>query len=107
MVQLTFINDAGDERTVDAHGGISLMEIAVRNQVDGIDAICGGACCCATCHVYVDADWSDRVGLVGENEAALLETITDRRFNSRLSCQITVTEELDGLTVRTPGIRSG
>lgn len=78
------------------------MQAAVINGVPGIDADCGGACSCATCHVYVNEDWLETVGGVNPTEDAMLSLSPDRQPNSRLSCQIPVTEELDGLVVTTP-----
>ena len=78
------------------------MEAAVVNDVEGIDADCGGACACATCHVYIDQDWTAIVGPAEELEAEMLDVAEEVKENSRLSCQIKITEELDGLIVRTP-----
>ena len=78
------------------------MLAAVSNGVPGIDADCGGSCSCATCHVYVNEDWLSRVGIMNPIEEAMLSLSTDRNDNSRLSCQIPVTEDLDGLIVTTP-----
>jgi 2Fe-2S ferredoxin len=78
------------------------MQAAVRSGVPGIDADCGGSCSCATCHVYVDEAWLEKVGLLSPTEEAMLSLSTDRKDNSRLACQIEVTEELDGLVVTTP-----
>jgi 2Fe-2S ferredoxin len=81
---------------------MSVMEGAVRNGVPGIDAECGGACACATCHVYVDPTWQQKTGAQQELEAGMLDFGADVQPNSRLSCQIRVTEELDGLVVYLP-----
>lgn len=102
MVNVTFISPQGDARTVDASAGASLMEAAVANNIPGIDADCGGACSCATCHVYIAAEWVDRVGKQGPLERSMLEFAEDVRPNSRLSCQVIVDEALDGITVETP-----
>ena len=102
MVALSFTDPAGGCRTVDGVIGASVMESAVLAGLDGIAADCGGACSCATCHVYVDADWLDRVGPLGECEDALLDLVSDRRTGSRLSCQLTLTPDLDGLAVTIP-----
>jgi ferredoxin, 2Fe-2S len=82
--------------------GTSVMQGAVTNSVRGIIGDCGGACSCATCHVYVDPAWLDKVGEKSETEAALLEEVCDGQSNSRLSCQIKVSPELEGLVVRVP-----
>lgn len=102
MPKITFIDFQGSERVIDAVVGDSLMETALSNDVPGIDADCGGACACATCHVYIDADWVDAVGELDELEAEMLDVAEEVQENSRLSCQITVTEEMDGLIVSTP-----
>lgn len=78
------------------------MEAAVGNQVPGIDADCGGACACATCHVYIDEAWTARVGPPDAMEESMLDFVNEKRAASRLCCQINVTEEIDGLVVRIP-----
>lgn len=78
------------------------MEVAVQNAVPGIEGICGGSCACATCHVYVDPDWSERTGPASDMEKSMLELASDVEASSRLSCQIRITQELDGLIVRMP-----
>ena len=102
MPKITFIDVKGTARTVEAESGSTVMEAAVRNSIPGIEAECGGACACATCHVYVEADWLDKVGKPEPMEEDMLDFAHDVRANSRLSCQIKVKPELDGLTVRTP-----
>lgn len=102
MVNIKFIDHAGDEYPVEVAPGRSLMQAAVSNGVPGIDADCGGSCSCATCHVYVDEQWLAKVGEANPTEDAMLSLSTDRKDNSRLSCQIQVTEELEGLIVTTP-----
>lgn len=102
MVNILFIDHGGDEYPVEVTPGRSLMQAAVSNGVPGIDADCGGSCSCATCHVYVDEKWLAKVGEVNPTEDAMLSLSTDRKDNSRLSCQIQVTEELEGLVVTTP-----
>ncbi len=102
MVNVTFIEHDGSEHKVVAKEGDSLMQAAVSNGVPGIDADCGGSCSCATCHVYVQENWLDRVGSVNPTEEAMLSLSTDRQDNSRLSCQIKLSEDLDGLIVNTP-----
>jgi 2Fe-2S ferredoxin len=87
---------------VDITTGHSVMEAAVKHVVPGIDADCGGACACATCHVYVDPAWQEKVGKPSEEEEMMLDFAEEVADNSRLSCQITVTDELDGLIVRIP-----
>jgi ferredoxin, 2Fe-2S len=102
MAKITYIEFNGNEHVVDLQTGHSVMQGAVSNGVHGIIGDCGGACSCATCHVYVDPAWIDRVGRKSDAESALLEEVCDGQANSRLSCQIKSTEELDGLVVRLP-----
>lgn len=102
MVKITFVQPDGTEQVVDATPGMTVMEAAKLNLVPGIEAECGGACACATCHVYVDEQWRDKTGESSEMEEDMLDFAFDVREESRLSCQIKVTEELDGLVVRVP-----
>jgi ferredoxin, 2Fe-2S len=102
MPKITFIEHDGAVHTVDAELGATVMETALRNDVSSIVAECGGGCTCATCHVYVDEAWIEKTGLPSEQEETELDAAFDVRPNSRLSCQIKVTQELDGLVVRTP-----
>lgn len=102
MANLTYIEHNGTRHDVEVESGLSVMEGAVRNLVPGINADCGGACACATCHVYVDAAWQATVGGPSEMEAAMLEVVDDRREGSRLSCQICISDALDGLVVELP-----
>lgn len=102
MAKITYIEFGGKEHVLDLAPGMSLMQGATTNDVRGIIGECGGVCSCATCHVYVDPAWLGKVGETGANEAALLEEVCDAQPNSRLSCQIKVTEDLDGLVVRLP-----
>ena len=102
MAKIIYIDINENQRVVDVEPGISVMQAAVGESVRGIIGDCGGACSCATCHVYVDAAWISKVGKMESSEAALLEEVCDVKSNSRLSCQIKVTDELDGLVVRLP-----
>jgi 2Fe-2S ferredoxin len=102
MPKITFIDAAGASRAVEAEVGSTVMETAIRNSVPGIDAECGGACACATCHVYVEAEWFEKVGAPSQMEEDMLDFAFEVRPNSRLSCQIKVSDELDGLVVTTP-----
>ena len=102
MAKITYIEFNGKRRELDIETGQSVMRGAGSNDWQGILADCGGACSCATCHVYVDPAWLDRVGESGDMEAILLEEVCDPQPNSRLSCQITVTDALDGLVVQLP-----
>ena len=107
MPTVTFILKDASRRTVETPNGESLMETATTHAVPGIDAICGGYCNCATCHVYVDDAWVDRLDPPSEDEEDMLEsTAAERRPSSRLSCQIKVTAELDGLVVAMPARQS-
>jgi 2Fe-2S ferredoxin len=100
MPTITFIDPDGTTHKVAAEIGSTVMETAMRNDVPGIIASCGGSCACATCHVYVDDAWLAKTGERSTEEEDMLDTAIDMRPNSRLSCQITVTEEFDGLTVQ-------
>jgi ferredoxin, 2Fe-2S len=102
MPKVTYIEFDGVTHSVDAEIGATMMETALRAGVSSIVAECGGSCSCATCHVYVDEAWVERVGPPTDEEADQLDAAFDVRPNSRLSCQITVIEELDGLVLRTP-----
>ena len=102
MAKITYIDFGGTARTIEVKNGLSVMEGAVKNNVPGIDADCGGACACATCHVYVDEAWRDKVGGPSAMEESMLDFAENVEPSSRLSCQIKVTDALDGLTVRTP-----
>lgn len=102
MAKITYIEFNGSEHTIEAGSGENVMTAAIKNLVPGIDADCGGACSCGTCHVFVDDAWLDKVGPPGEFEEPMLDLNPDRAANSRLSCQIDVTDELDGLVVRIP-----
>lgn len=102
MTTITYIEHDGTEHTVEATDGLSVMENAIRNMVPGIDADCGGACACATCHVYVDPAWEAKTGERSSMEQSMLDFASDVKDTSRLSCQIKVSSELDGLIVRLP-----
>ena len=102
MTKITFIDAAGQSRTVEAEDGSTVMETALKNAIPGIEAECGGACACATCHVYVEDSWMERLGKPEQMEEDMLDFAFDVRPTSRLSCQIKVRAELDGLTVTTP-----
>lgn len=102
MPQVTFIEHNGTEHVIDADSGRSVMNAAIDNLVPGIDADCGGECSCATCHVFVDGAWIDKVGRPAGQEATMLDLAPERQETSRLSCQIKVTDALDGLIVRLP-----
>lgn len=102
MAKITFIQHNGTEIVANGVTGMTVMETAVKNQVPGIDADCGGACACATCHVYVEPEWQDKTGTRSAMEADMLDFAFDVKDNSRLSCQIKVNDALDGLRVKVP-----
>ena len=102
MPKITYIEHDGTEHVVDVKPGLSVMEGAIRNNVPGIDADCGGACACATCHVYVDENFAAETGRPSAMEESMLDFAENVEGNSRLSCQIKVSDDLDGLVVRLP-----
>ncbi len=102
MAKITFIQPDGTRQVVDADPGMTVMETAKKNLIEGIEAECGGACACATCHVYVDEAWREKVGPPTDMEEDMLDFAFDVRPSSRLSCQIKVTDALDGLVVSVP-----
>ena len=102
MAKLTVISFDGTKFEIDAQVGSTVMENAVRNSVPGIEAECGGACACATCHVYVDDAWTAKTGAPEAMEEDMLDFAVDVRPTSRLSCQIKITDALDGLVVHVP-----
>ena len=102
MPKITYIAHDGRETVVEGKVGLSVMENAVRNNVPGIDADCGGACACATCHVYVDEAFRPLTGTASAMEESMLDFAENVEPNSRLSCQIRVSDDLDGLIVRLP-----
>ncbi|HYZ33916.1 MAG TPA: 2Fe-2S iron-sulfur cluster-binding protein [Crenalkalicoccus sp.] len=102
MPLVTYIEHDGTEHEIEVPVGLSVMRGAVDNNVPGIDADCGGECACATCHVFVDEAWLAKTGTQGEQERSMLGFAATAQPNSRLSCQITMTEALDGLIVRLP-----
>ncbi|HEY7550844.1 MAG TPA: 2Fe-2S iron-sulfur cluster-binding protein [Hyphomicrobiaceae bacterium] len=102
MAKITFVQPDGTAQTVEGEPGMTVMEVAKTHLVEGIEAECGGACACATCHVYVDGAWRDRTGTPEQMEEDMLDFAFEVRPESRLSCQIRITPELDGLVVRIP-----
>jgi len=102
MTKLTIVAHDGQRFDIDAEDGSTVMENAIRNAVPGIEAECGGACACATCHVYVDEAWAEKVGEPDVMEEDMLDFAYDVRPTSRLSCQIKVSPQLDGLVVQVP-----
>ena len=102
MAKITYVSHDGTERTVEAKNGESVMEAAIKNSIPGIDADCGGACACATCHVYVDDAFAAETGRASAMEESMLDFAENVQPNSRLSCQIRVSDDLEGLIVRLP-----
>ncbi|MDT8343152.1 MAG: 2Fe-2S iron-sulfur cluster-binding protein [Thermohalobaculum sp.] len=102
MPKITYIEHSGTQHTVDVAEGLTVMEGAVTNNIPGIDADCGGACACSTCHVYVDPAWVERLPAREDMESDMLDFAYEPKPNSRLTCQIKVTPEIDGLVVRMP-----
>lgn len=102
MPSVTYVENNGTEHKVDVTNGLSLMEGAINNLVPGIDADCGGACACATCHCYIPDEWKGKTGDKTDMEETMLDFAEGVAQNSRLACQIKVTDELDGLVVNLP-----
>ena len=102
MPKITYIEHTGKSHSVEVPKELSVMEGAIQNNISGIDADCGGACACATCHVYVDEKWFDKLSKKDDAEQDMLDVAFEPNKFSRLSCQITVTDELDGLVVKMP-----
>ena len=106
MPKITYIIDKENTQTIEVANGLTVMEGAVQNDVPGIDADCGGGMACATCHVYVTDEWFDKVPKKEDGEEDMLDMAFEPKKNSRLSCQIIVSDELDGLTVNIPSKQS-
>ena len=102
MAKITYIENNGKSHTVEVAEGLTVMEGAVQNNIPGIDADCGGGMACATCHVYVKEDWFNKLTKKEDGEEDMLDMAFEPKNNSRLSCQIIVSDELDGLTVNIP-----
>ena len=102
MPKITYVTSENETHTIDVDNGLTVMEGAVQNNIPGIDADCGGGMACATCHVYVKDEWLDKLTKKEDGEEDMLDMATEPKKNSRLSCQIVVTDELDGLTVNIP-----
>ena len=110
MPNITFLLKDGTEKVIDAPVGLSLMEVSLKNNIPQIDGTCGGSLACATCHLYIHPDWWEKClpdGERSDDEEDMLDLGFDVRKTSRLSCQIMVSEELDGLIVATPGAKTG
>ena len=102
MPKITYINSVGEKKTIEVKNGLSVMEGAIQNNIPGIDADCGGSMACATCHVYVEEKWFNKLPKAEDGEQDMIDAAFEPKKNSRLSCQLLVTDELDGLVVTTP-----
>ena len=102
MAKITYVENNGKSHTIDVANGLSVMEGAVQNNITGIDADCGGSMACATCHVYVKEEWFDKLPKKEDGEEDMIDMDYEPKKNSRLSCQLIVSDELDGLQVTTP-----
>ena len=102
MPKITYISKDNKTNTVEVQNGLTVMEGAIQNDIPGIDADCGGGMSCATCHVYVDENWLDKIPQKEDGEEDMLDMAFEPKKNSRLSCQLIVSDELDGLIVNTP-----
>jgi 2Fe-2S ferredoxin len=100
MPKVTYITTDGERHEVEVETGYSVMEGAINNNIDGIVAECGGACACATCHGYIDEAWLSKIPEMDDMEDSMLDAAYERKDNSRLTCQIEITADLDGLVVR-------
>ena len=106
MAKITYIDQQGNSKTIDVDNGLSVMEGAIQNNIPGIDADCGGSMACATCHVYVEEKWLDKLPKPEEGEIDMIDMAYEPKKNSRLSCQLIISEDLDGLVVTTPAKQS-
>ena len=107
MAKITYIEFDGSETELEVQEGWSLMQAAVSNGVEGIEAECGGSCCCATCHCYIEDAFADKLEPAADNELGMLEeTVSERKGNSRLACQVKVTADMDGMHVHLPELQS-
>ena len=102
MPKITYIDTSNNKKTIEVENGLSVMEGAVQNNIPGIDADCGGGMACATCHVYVKEEWFNKIPKAEDAEQDMIDMAFEPKKNSRLSCQIIVSEDLDGLIVTTP-----
>ena len=106
MPKITYIDQKGNSKTIDVANGLTVMEGAVQNNVPGIDADCGGSMACATCHVYVEDSWFNKIPKAEEAEIDMIDMAYKPKKNSRLSCQLIVSEKLEGIVVTTPDKQS-
>ena len=106
MPKITYKDFQGESKTIEVENGLSVMEGAIQNEIPGIDADCGGSMACATCHVYVEEKWLNRLPKAEDAEVDMIDMAFEPKKNSRLSCQLIVSDELNGLTVTTPSKQS-
>ena len=106
MPKITYKEKDGNSKTIEVENGLSVMEGAIQNNIPGIDADCGGSMACATCHVYVEDNWLDKIPKAEDAEVDMIDMAYEPKKNSRLSCQIIVSDELNGLVVTTPAKQS-
>ena len=106
MTKITYTDQQGNSKTIDVENGLTVMEGAIQNNIPGIDADCGGSMACATCHVYVEEKWLDKLPEAEEGEVDMIDMAFEPKKNSRLSCQLIVSDEIDGLEVTTPAKQS-
>ena len=106
MAKITYKDNQGSSKTLEVENGLSVMEGAIQNDIPGIDADCGGSMACATCHVYVEENWFNKLSKAEDAEIDMIDMAYEPKKNSRLSCQLIVTDELDGLIVTTPAKQS-
>ena len=102
MPKITYLDNQGNSKTINVDNGLTVMEGAIQNDIPGIDADCGGSMACATCHVYVEEKWLNKIPKAEEEEVDMIDMAYEPKKNSRLSCQLIVSDELDGLIVKTP-----
>ena len=106
MPKITYVDNQGNSKTINVDNGLTVMEGAIQNDIPGIDADCGGSMACATCHVYVEEKWFNKIPKAEEAEVDMIDMAFEPKKNSRLSCQLIVSDELNGLTVTTPDKQS-
>ena len=102
MSKITYTDNKGNSKTIEVENGLTVMEGAIQNDIPGIDADCGGSMACATCHVYVEEKWLDKLTKAEDGEIDMIDMAVEPKKNSRLSCQLIVSDELEGLKVTTP-----
>ena len=106
MTKIIYKDNRGNSKTINVDNGLSVMEGAIQNEIQGIDADCGGSMACATCHVYVNDEWFDKIPKAEDAEVDMIDMAYEPKKNSRLSCQIIISDDLDGLEVSIPSKQS-